>query len=466
MSDQSSQNHPKISEGVLIGLKAALIGVLVLVFCIPVELIKGIVNDRQSTKLSAQREIVENAGGADVLGANYLTLPVWYSEESLNDKGALVKRRVKRLMIVMPSELSIKANTKANLRKYGIFAVPVYSADAVIDMSFDFKPEDSGLSDPSPIWEEARLVVEIQDARAIAEAPVLALGDVKTTMRAATPALGFQKRAVLAPVKLSAIGADGSRRGLAASVILKLSGAESIRFLPSGENSRVALSGDWKSPHFSGRLPTAPAVTDSGFTAAWFAADSSRPFPRVFASGEDYAEVSSESLFGMDFEVPADAYLQSHRALRYAILFIFIPFAALFLFEVILKKRIHPLQYILIGLADSLFYLLLLSLSEHIPFMAAYLAAASAVTAVLTVYIAAALGEAKRTFFIIPVLLIAQYTYLYCALVSEDYALLIGSIGLFAIVAATMIGTRKIDWYAPRRAKAAKKAAAQESLIE
>jgi inner membrane protein len=466
MSDPVVPNRQKIPESVLIGLKAAIIGILVLVFCIPVQLIKGIVDDRQSTKTAAESEIVEKAGGGAVLGAAYLSLPVEYTEESLNDKGLVVKRRVKRDVIVMPTELAIKAGSRAELRKRGIYEVPVYSADVSLDASFEFKAADSGLELPSPIWDDARLVMEIQDARALAEAPVMSSGGSRIAMRAAAPGLGYLKRAVSAPAKLSAPAADGQSRAFSASIALKLNGADSIRFISAGESTRIALSGDWKSPSFSGyRLPNERELADSGFTASWYSDDSSRPFPRVFNAGTDYAASIQESLFGMDFQVPADAYLQAHRALRYAILFIFIPFAALFLIEVILKRKIHPLQYILVGLADSLFYLLLLSLSEHIPFMAAYLIAAAAVTAVLTVYVAAALGRAKRALFIVPVLLAAQYTYLYCALVSEDYALLIGSIGLFAIVAATMIGTRKIDWYAPRGPMKAKRGPEPESLI-
>lgn len=466
MSDPVAQNRQKLPESVLIGLKAAIIGFLVLVFCIPMQLIKGIVDDRQSTKETAESEIIEKAGGGAVLGAVYLSLPVECTEESVNDQGLAVKRRVTRDVLVMPDELSIKAGSRAELRKRGIYQVPAFTADVAFDASFEFKASDSRLELPVPSWEEARLVMEIQDARALAEAPVMESNGAKAAMRASTPALGYLKRAVASPASLSAGPSGGPSRRFSASIALTLNGADSIRFLSSGENTRIALSGDWKSPSFSGyRLPNDRELSESGFTASWYSDDSSRPFPRVFAAGADYSASIRESLFGMDFQVPADAYLQAHRALRYAILFIFIPFAALFLIEVLLKRRIHPLQYVLVGLADSLFYLLLLSLSEHIPFMAAYLVAAGAVTAVLTVYVAAALGRAKRALFIVPVLLAAQYTYLYCALVSEDYALLIGSIGLFAIVAATMVGTRKIDWYAPRGAQKAKRGNQAETLI-
>lgn len=465
MSDNAMRERAKLPESVTVGLKAALIGVLVLVFGIPIELIKGVLRDREGTKSRAEYEIVEKAGGAAVLGAAYLSLPVEYTERSLNDSGEPVSRRLKRDILVMPTELSIKADTSASIRKRGIHEVPVYSADALLEASFDFGPEDSGLEDPRAVWEESRLVLEIADARSLEEAPVMSLDGKKTDMRASNPALGFLKRAVSAPLPLSPAMPGARARSGRAAILLKLSGAQSISFLSAGERTRVSLSGDWKSPSFSGyRLPNERELSGSGFTASWFSGDLSRPFPRVMPSGPANQSAISETLFGMDFMVPTDVYLQSHRALRYAVLFIFIPFAALFVFEILLKKRIHPLQYLLIGLADSLFYLLLLSLAEHLPFMAAYLIAAGAVTAVLAIYAASALGAAKRALVIVPAL-VAQYAYLYCALESEDYALLIGAIGLFLIVAATMIGTRRINWYAPRSSAEPKSGRGQESLM-
>jgi inner membrane protein len=259
------------------------------------------------------------------------------------------------------------------------------------------------------------------------------------------------KRAVSAPLRFlpERIGESGRRAEI--KLRLGLNGARSIRFLPSGESTTVQLSGDWPSPSFSGyRLPNERNVEAAGFSASWYSGDASRPYPAAFQALSADPSGAGEGLFGMDFLMPADVYQQTHRALRYAILFIIIPFAALFLFEALLKKRIHPLQYALIGLADSMFYLLLLSLAEHMPFMAAYCVAAAAVTALVTVYAASILGGRKGAFVILPILL-AQYAYLMCALQSEDYALVIGSVGLFAIVSCVMVATRKIDWYSGRR---------------
>jgi inner membrane protein len=263
--------------------------------------------------------------------------------------------------------------------------------------------------------------------------------------------LNIYPRAVSTPLDLSpATGGkpEGGARA-SATVALRLRGAESVRFFPAARETSVKLAGDWKNPSFAGyALPSARQVGGQGFTVEWFATESSRPFANSLEanlSDDEKARFRGYS-FGVDFLLPNDVYSLCQRSLRYALIFIIIPFAALFLFELTRKKRVHPVQYAFIGLADAVFYLLTLSASEQIDFLLAYALAAAAVTALIGMY-ATSLFKSRKQGLAMAGILGAQYLYLFFALKSEDNALLIGSVGLFALIAILMFTTRKIDWY-------------------
>jgi inner membrane protein len=166
----------------------------------------------------------------------------------------------------------------------------------------------------------------------------------------------------------------------------------------------------------------------------------------MLGSDDKFSDMN-ESRFGVEFFQPVSGYHKTERSLKYGLLFIVIPFIVFFMFEIFSRRRIHPLQYLMIGLADVFFYLLLLSLSEHIQFFWAYVAGATSVCLLVAFYSSSVLGGWKRGLVLLPVLG-GIYAYLYIALESEDYALLVGSIGVFAILATVMIATRRIDWYA------------------
>jgi inner membrane protein len=223
-----------------------------------------------------------------------------------------------------------------------------------------------------------------------------------------------------------------------------------------GEETRVHLNSSWPSPSFGGAfLPTSRSLDETGFTADWYVLSLGRSYPQKWRQGEIDPYILSNSSFGVDLMIPVDSYQKVLRSVKYGILFILLPFVSLFLFEAFSRRReepdaqqrIHPLQYLLIGFANCLFYLLLLSISEHIAFGLTYLLASVATIALITFYACAVLSTWKRGIIMAPVLT-AAYLFLYAVLHSEDYALLIGSLGLFLILAGIMILTRGIDWYA------------------
>ena len=228
------------------------------------------------------------------------------------------------------------------------------------------------------------------------------------------------------------------------SLRLNLNGSEQIHFIPVGETTVINLKSTWPSPSFNGSfLPANREITDKGFSAAWNILHLNRNFPQ-FWEGNQYKV--KESSFGLKLLITADIYQKSVRISKYALMFIVFTFSAFFFSEIINKKRVHPIQYILIGLAIILFYVLLLSISEHLNFDIAYILSAIAITTVITGYSKSVLRNNRFTLTVSGILIIL-YAYLYIILQLEDYALLMGSVGLFTVLTIVMYITRKIDWY-------------------
>ncbi|AEF86614.1 inner membrane protein CreD [Treponema primitia ZAS-2] len=213
-----------------------------------------------------------------------------------------------------------------------------------------------------------------------------------------------------------------------------------------GQDTHVSISSDWSSPSFQGSfLPGTSTITDADFSALWGISYLSRDIPLFLKEyNKDYEY--TDALFGVNFFRTVDTYALNTRAVKYAILFLLVSFLTLFLLEIFTKKRIHPVPYLLSGIGNAVFYLLLLSLSEQIPFYTAYFIAALGVTIMVTLYSRSLLPSWKKSWYMGLVVTIS-YVLLYAVLNTESYALLIGSIGSFVVVALIMFLTRKLDWY-------------------
>jgi len=441
------QERSRFSQAAQTGLKAGLIGFLILLFLIPIGMIKEIRSEREGSMETVREDISSKAGGGTTLSTPFLTIPVRYEARETNAKGETVTRTRREIFCVFPRTMAVSGDTRVSLRSRGIYSVPVHQSDVSMDLEFVFGTGETGIPGARADWGAAKIYYAYEDSRSLRESPVLFAEDgTRKPLRSDAPPIGLAARAVSAPVRFERDSAPESGR-LAARLELKLSGAESLFILPLADTNSIRLSCDWPSPSFTGyRLPADRELGESGFSAEWFVDETARALPRVLDSDKFHREAVEGVDFGVDFLQPTDVYQQTHRALRYAVLFLFIPFAALFLFEVLLRRKLHVVQYILIGLANCVFYLMLLALAEHIPFLAAYLISAASVSVLTTFYISAFLPRKRSAAFVFAAQAL-QYAYLFCALSSEDYALLIGSIGLFCIVAFTMIATRKVDWY-------------------
>jgi inner membrane protein len=237
------------------------------------------------------------------------------------------------------------------------------------------------------------------------------------------------------------------RKDVPFSFAVAVKGSEGIAFAPVGKESTIALTSSWTSPKFSGAfLPTDRSVTDSGFSAEWRISSFGRSYPQVWQGSEVGFERVLSSTAGADLYEQTDFYTKIDRSIKYAILFIAVTFLVLFLFETLARIRIHPLQYLLVGAALALFYLLLLSFSEQIGFFVAYLLATLMTAFLISLYCARVLGAKGRAFGMFA-MLIALYGYLYFVLLLEDYALLFGSLLIFVLLATVMYLTRNVNWF-------------------
>lgn len=225
---------------------------------------------------------------------------------------------------------------------------------------------------------------------------------------------------------------------------LNLNGSEQINIIPVGESNAVKINSSWPSPSFNGAfLPAAREVKKDGFSASWKILHLNRNYPQ-FWEGSQYKV--TPSAFGVKLILTADIYQKSMRLAKYSIMFLVFTFSAFFFSEVINKRRVHPIQYILIGMAILIFYTLVLSLSEHMHFNYAYILSATAVSLIISGYAKAIVSNSKFALTILGILAVL-YCYLFIVLQLEDYALIMGSIGLFIILAIVMYITRKINWY-------------------
>ncbi len=431
-------------------LKVVLISVLMLVLLIPLSMIQSIVHEREMRRSEAENSILADWGGGGTVAGPFLTVP--YIEYSLDVKGKRVE--TVRYARFLPETLSFDAEASPEKRSRGIYDTTVYTAKIRVQGVFR-RPGFGGwrISASDILWNAAFVSVELPDMRAVQERVLLSWGSRSTQFDTAAGSVGIFQGELRAPVP----GLDSLdfTTPVPFSFDLTLRGGGTLSFMPLGGETTARIRSSWPSPSFNGSfLPISRNIESDGFKASWRVLSLARAFPQRWLPEEVKSETIQQAAFGVFLMNPVDSYMKVTRALKYGILFLLLPFLTLFFFEVFAGKRIHPLQYLFVGFAECIFYLLLLSLCEHVPFWVSYLLAAAASAGLITVYTCAVVGEWKKGILILPVLA-AAYGFLFMVLRSEDYALLVGSLGLFLILGAVMMMTRKIDWYGMGRPRPA-----------
>lgn len=413
---------------------------IILLLLIPVSAIKELMRERESRRDEAVSEVIGQWGGWQHLTGPVLAVPVEEEyEQKFSDRTE--KGIIRHYLYILPDSLTVNADMESQSREKGIFKIQLYTGEIGMKGTFT-RPEKPlwNLDNGTILWDEARLLLGMGDVKGLSRSVDLLWNSSNPLFQGGTMGTGLFQEGISAPVDFS-----GNRAAFELNVQLK--GGGSIHFFPMGGETSVTINSDWNSPGFTGSfIPTSRELGDGGFTARWDIQSLARNYPQHWLDDEVSWSDISESRFGVDFVTPVDGYFKSHRAVKYSMLFIFLPFVTLFLFEIFAAGRLHPLQYIMIGLAVCMFFLLLLTLSEHMNFNYAYLIGGTA-SALLVSFYTGALFRSPAKGGIMAVLNGLLYLYLYMALASEDYALLIGSLGLFALLAGIMIFTRKINWY-------------------
>jgi len=427
--------------------RLAAIAILTVSFLLPIAWIGDLVSERMARRDVAVVEVSQKWGAVQRLTGPALVVPYTHKWTERDGK-AVVEKSQLRTLTILPSELSARARIDGAERYRGIFAVPVYRASVEIGGVFAMPSLADLRIDPALVeWSRSQLVLGIADVHAIQSRATAAWGGAELPFRSG-PGSSDLKAGIHAPIAKPFAGP------MARFVLqVDLNGSSGLYFTPVGEQTTVTVDSNWPSPSFQGNwLPGEHSIGADGFRARWQIPFLGRNQAPAWTSASPHTLSDlGDAAFGVDLVTPVDAHRMSERSVKYARLFVLLTFGVIWLIEVLTGVRVHPIQYLLIGGALCTFYLLELSLAEHLGFATAYLLAGTAVVGLVGLYAAVALRGWSRAL-AVGCTIGGLYGYLYVLLTNEDYALLLGSLGVFAAVAVTMLLTRKVDWYAERPA--------------
>ena len=415
---------------------------IALLLLIPTGMIKSIIYEREQTQREAIDEVSEKWGGAQTLQGPVLTIPYTrYVKEIDKATGKETLVQITERLHVLPSKLDIQASVKPDRRHRGVYEIVVYNSALHVSGAFtklDFK--DLEAKGHSFKFNEATLNAGIDDLRGIEKQIELNWEGKKLPFNPGVSNQDIFYSGINAKVSISPTDDHLYRF----SFDIELKGSQQLYFTPVGKETDVVLNSDWQTPKFDGAfLPDQHKTDKAGFKAHWNVLNLNRNYPQSW-TGSSYK--LRDSSFGVDLKLPVDNYQKSHRSIHYAILFIGLTFLVFFFIEIFQASGIHPIQYILVGIALVVFYTLLLSISEHIRFNYAFILSALATVALISLYVRAILRSLKMSLFIAG-LLSMLYIFIFVIIQLEDLALLIGSIGVFIILGLVMYFSRKIDWY-------------------
>ncbi len=449
MSEQGAATRPKPTRSM--GLKLLLVCALAGLMSVPAVLVFALLADRTHRAADVTNEVGQLMGGPQTFLGPVIGVPYQVpSKEKDKPPGEGV-------YFLFPAQAQASVSAASELRKRSLFHVPVYRADLAFKASFDL----TGATASAPAgatfdWSRAQVLIAASDLRG-AQSDVVMTAAGKSLQVApsalisdATAPLGEQGRTIANNDALKFVGAPaasfakpGAKFDVAAS--FKFTGAQRLAVLAYGKTTTVQIASDWPSPSFDGGfLPVRQQVGPKGFTAAW-----SVPFVARGVPAEGFTDVIGRlgpTSLGVSFVELANPYQSVARSLKYALLFVGLVFLAYFVFESLAGKRVHPAQYVLIGLAQIIFYLLLLSIAERTGFDWAFLIAAGATVGLISAY-AGWVFESRRQGVIALIAFSVLYALIYVLMRLEDLALLVGAVASFAAIAAVMYLTRKLDWY-------------------
>ncbi|WP_431019393.1 cell envelope integrity protein CreD [Burkholderia cepacia] len=435
--------------------KFVITALLALLILIPLQMVQSIVHERSAYRMDALQSIWSSYAGPQTVSGPVLVVP--YTEVTrVRDEtpaGGATKTSLRsetKRLFVFPKTLNVDGTLTTSVRYRGIHKALVYELTSRLTGTLalpDLKKLPQADGHVSFKVDNAYVAIGIGDIRGLTAQPDVRIGGARFDVEQGTR-LDSLRQGVHANVDLAALAEAGAGAGAGAvvpfSIDLPLRGAESVAFAPVGDQNDFSLKSTWPHPSFDGAfLPNNRTVDARGFTGNWRVTSFNTKAREQIATGNGEGAIETASVSMIE---PVNVYLQAERATKYGALFVMLTFASFFMYELVKRLRIHPIQYALVGLSLALFFLLLLSLSEHIAFAYAYLAASGACIGLLGFYLSFVLHSVKRGA-VFSALLAVLYAALYGLLLSEDNALMLGSLLLFAILAGIMTLTRRVDWY-------------------
>ncbi len=412
------------------------IGFLALLMLIPLAQVQGLIGERNALREQAVNAIAQRWGAQQQLGGPVLAIPKRQRVQTSN--GWVTQESTE---ILLPDRLDIRGTMATDMRRYGIYDTPVYTAE--LKLSGNFLSDDIkalNTAETTYLWDHAELRLPVSDVRGIRRVSALTFAGTQYNFGPGNGEVGNVATIAVA-VNLAEL-----KDNYPFELEMTLAGTQSLHLLPLARRTEAALAAPWPDPGFDGAfLPAERRIDEHGFAASWQALDLNRSFGQHWQQDAQHSLMLGSAGFGVTLYQPVGLYQQNERAGKYGVLFIGLTFVAFFLFEVLKKLRVHTVQYLLIGLALTTFYVVLLALSEQIGFAWAYLVAAAAVVMIVSGYAAAVLGS-RRTGLSLGALLALVYALLYGLIVSEQYSLLMGALAMLVIVAALMYLTRRVDW--------------------
>ncbi|HSI96357.1 MAG: cell envelope integrity protein CreD [Methylophilaceae bacterium] len=430
--------------------KTLMIGLLALILLIPLGMIESKISERKTLQHSVQEDIARSAARPQTLSGPYLVIRYKLREQKKekDEKGRIRTSIVESLpfeTVIAPHTLKITGSADVESRSRGIYKAQLYNLHSKISGSFTL-PRAYGLSDKieNIIPEAAYVVMRVSDSRGIRNTPLLTLNETTHEFSPGVAAAGSIVSVAGNGMHVALTAPDVNQpRTFNFSFPLELQGTSTLAVQPSGDTTEVAFKSSWPHPSFGGSfLPRSRNISNQGFSAQWLVTSLAKN--SIVQSGNN--QQAEAEAFTVDFVDPVNIYSMSERAVKYGLMFVVLVFTAFFMFEVLRGLRMHPMQYLLVGLSMAIFFLLIISLSEHIPFLAAYIASGSACVLLIAFYLAGVLHSA-RSALVFSGGITLLYAVLFGVLQSEDNALLMGSLILFAALATVMTLTRRMDWY-------------------
>lgn len=440
-----------------LGFKIIIIVVLGLLLLIPMTFINSVVKDRIRYQNEAISSIIEPVGDSANIQGVVIAIP--YLEKFI-DSDTKEIGYTRKYIFYMPNEYNVTGDVEVTSLSRGIFKAPIFNSKLNITGRFDkYNAEIYNLDENNTIilYDEAMIILGIGNKKNLMKLPNILINQNEE--------LKYYEKNINIDLNmfnnkfLYTISRDNILNGFDFNITMDIQGGNSLIITPLASENTFKISSKWKDPSFTGGfLPTKREVNNNGFNAEWNIASFNTSFTKYWTSDENsnrlnnidnnqyYNSNQESNNVLISFLLLNDNYQKTSRSVKYAILFIFIPFFVLFLCEVLSKKRIHPVQYILIGIANAIFYLLLLAISEHINFNISYFLSALMVTALTSIYIGYIIKSPRYT---ISMAIVESliYIFLFGILQLTDYALLMGTLGLFAVIALAMYFTRNVDWY-------------------